>query len=215
MKRASRLLAVLCLALFSVQMSGCFGKFALTRAMWEFNKNVSSNKFLQWAVFLVMIIVPVYGIGTLVDALVINSIEFWTDSNPISSAETPDSQTRVVRLSPEETLRLTRDEAAGVMKVEVERAGQAPVVRYFELLENGMVVRDEGGALLIQAQGQVDGSVTVSDAAGTTVAMHSPEAVAQARQVLLDDGAAGLARYAQNQVSPISQGLAQACVDAP
>ncbi|HYH94913.1 DUF3332 domain-containing protein [Hyalangium sp.] len=215
MKRASRLLAVLCLALFSVQVSGCFGQFALTRAMWQFNKDVSSNKFLQWAVFLVMVIVPVYGIGALVDALVINSIEFWTGSNPVASAETPDSQTRVVRLSPNETLRLTRDEAAGVMKVEVERAGQAPVVRYFELLENGMAVRDEGGALLIQAQGQVDGSVTVSDAAGTTVAMHSAEAVAQARQVLLDDGAAGLAQYAQNQVSPLSQGLAQVCVDAP
>jgi len=215
MKRASRLLAVLCVALLSVQVSGCFGQFALTRAMWQFNKNISPNKFLQWAVFLVMVIVPVYGIGTLVDALVINSIEFWTGSNPVASADSPDSHTRVVRLSPDETLRLTRDEAAGVMKVEVERAGQAPVVRYFELLDEGMVVRDEGGALLIQATGQVDGSVTVTDAAGSTVAMHSPEAVAQARQMLLDGGPEGLAQYARNQVSPLSQGVAQVCVDQP
>ncbi|HVG61003.1 MAG TPA: DUF3332 family protein, partial [Hyalangium sp.] len=82
MKRASRLLAVMCLALFSVQVSGCFGKFALTRAIWEFNNNVSPNKFIKWLVFLVLVVVPVYGIGTLVDALVINSIEFWTGSNP-------------------------------------------------------------------------------------------------------------------------------------
>lgn len=213
MKRASRLLAVLCVAVFSLHVSGCFGQFALTRAIWEFNKNVSPNKFIQWAVFLVMAIVPVYGIGTLVDALVINSIEFWTGSNPVSaSADSPDSHTRIVRLSPEETLRLTRDDASGVMKVEVERAGQAPMVRYFELLENGMAVRDESGALVLQAQGELDGAISVTDAAGNTVALHSAEAVAQARQMLMDNGAEGLAQYARTQVSPASQGLAQVCV---
>jgi uncharacterized protein DUF3332 len=211
MKRASRLLAVLCVALLSVQVSGCFGRFSLTRAMWDFNKNVSPNKFIQWAVFLVMVVVPVYEIGTLVDALVINSIEFWTGQNPVSSADAADSNTRVVRLSPEESLRLTRDTAAGVLKVEVLRAGQAPMVRYFELLEDGMAVRDEGGALMLQAREQKDGSVVVSDAAGTTMALHSAEAVAQARQVFLNEGALGLSQYAQHQASPLSQGLAQVC----
>jgi hypothetical protein len=212
MKRASRLLAVLCVAVFSLHVSGCFGQFALTRAIWQFNKNVSPNKFIQWAVFLVLAIVPVYAIGTFVDALVINSIEFWTGSNPVSaSAESPDENTRIVHLSPTDTLRLTKDEAAGVMKVELERAGQAPMVRYFEMLENGMAVRDEGGALVLQAQGELDGSISVTDAAGTTVAMHSAEAVAQVRQMLLDDGPEGLAQYARTQVSPLSQGLAQVC----
>ncbi len=215
MKRASRLLAVLCVALFSVQVSGCFGKFALTRAMWDFNKNVSPNKFIQWAVFLVMVIVPVYEIGTFVDAIVINSIEFWTGSNPVSSAETPDNHTRVVRLSPQDTLRLSRDMDSGVMKVELERVGQPTLVRYFEPLEDGMVVRDEAGALLVQAREQADGAVAVTDAAGTTVALHSAEAVAQARQMLLNDGAEGLAQYARNQVSPLSQGLAQVCTSQP
>src|SRR5688500_7596485 len=120
MKRSSRLLAVLCVCFLSLHVSGCFGKFSLTRAMWDFNKNISGNKFVQWAVFLVMVIVPVYGIGTLVDALVINSIEFWTGSNPISSAGTPEGDTRIVRLGTGETLKLSRDGASGVMKVEVE-----------------------------------------------------------------------------------------------
>jgi hypothetical protein len=215
MKRTSRLLAVLCMAVLSLHVSGCFGKFSLTRAMWDFNKNISGNKFIQWAVFLVMVIVPVYAVGTLVDALIINSIEFWTGSNPISSTGTPDGDTRVVRLGPGETLRLSRDADSGVMKVELERQGQPPVVRYFEPLEEGMAVRDEAGALLIQAREQADGSVTVTDAAGTTMAMHSPEAVAQARQVLLQEGAAGLAQYATNQASPLAQGLALACTDQP
>lgn len=214
MKRASRLLAVVCLVLCSVQMTGCFGKFNLTRAMWDFNKNVSPNKFVQWAVFLVMVIVPVYAIGTLVDALVINSIEFWTGQNPISSAETGDGNTRVVRLSPEDTLRLSRDADSGVMKVELERAGQPPLVRYFEPLEDGMAVRDDAGALLLQAREQADGAVAVTDASGNTMALHSPEAVAQARQLFLSQGAEGLAQYA-HQASPLSEGLAQVCTAQP
>jgi hypothetical protein len=214
MKRASRLLAVMCVALFSVQMSGCFGKFALTRAMWEFNKNVSGNKFIQWLVFLVMIVVPVYGIGTLVDALVINSIEFWTGSNPVGSAATADTQTRVVRLGPGDTLRLSREPGSEVMKVELEREGQPTMVRYFEPLEDGMAVRDDAGAVLLQAREQQDGGVKVTDAAGATMAVHSPADVAQVRETFLNEGAEGVAQYARNQAS-LSQGLALACTDQP
>lgn len=214
MKRASRLLAVMCVALFSVQVSGCFGKFALTRAMWDFNKNVSPNKFIQWLVFLVMIVVPVYGIGALVDAIVINSIEFWTGSNPVSSAGTADTRTRVVRLGPGDTLRLSREPGSDVMKVELEREGQAPLVRYFEPLEDGMAVRDEAGAVLLQAREQRDGAVMVTDAAGATMAVHSPEDVAKVRQTFLDEGAEGLAQYARSQAS-LSQGLALACTNQP
>ena len=213
MKRAFRLFTTLCLVALSLQMTGCFGKFSLTRAMWDFNKNVSGNKFVQWAVFLVMVIVPVYGVGTLVDALVINSIEFWTGNNPVANADGADSTTRVVRLGDGETLRLSREPGSAVMKVELERQGQAPVVRYFEPLNDGMVVRDDAGALLIQAREQADGAVAVTDASGATMAMHSPDAVAQARQLLLNDGAEGLAQYARTQVS-FSQGMALACSDA-
>ncbi|SEU13300.1 DUF3332 domain-containing protein [Stigmatella erecta] len=214
MKRSSRLLATLCVGVLSLHMSGCFGKFSLTRAMWEFNKNVSDNKFAQWGVFLVMAIVPVYAIGTLVDALVINSIEFWTGENPVANADGTPGTTRVVRLGPSETLRLSREAASGVMKVELEREGQAPLVRYFEPLEDGIAVRDDAGALLLQAREQTGGSVAVTDAAGQTMALHSAEAVAQARQVLLNEGAVGLAHYAQTQLAPLGQGLAL-CTSQP
>jgi hypothetical protein len=212
MKRASRLLAVMCVALFSVHVSGCFGKFALTRAIWEFNKNVSPNKFVQWLVFLVLVVVPVYGIGTLVDALVINSIEFWTGSNPVLAAEGGGTQTRVVRLGPGDTLRLSREPGSDVMKVELEREGQAPLVRYFEPLEDGMAVRDDAGAVLLQAREQLDGAVRVTDAAGVAMAVHSPEDVAKVRQTFLEEGAQGVAQYARNQAS-LSQGLALACTE--
>ncbi|QRK04476.1 DUF3332 domain-containing protein [Archangium violaceum] len=207
--RSSRLVAALFATFLSLHVSGCFGSFALTRKIYGLNQEVSDNKFLRWLVFLGFTIIPVYGVGTLVDALVFNSIEFWSGSNPLANAETLEDGTRIVRLSPTDTLRLSRDEQSGVMRVELDRAGEAPRVRYFEPLEDGMAVRDEAGALLVRAQERVDGAVEVVDASGSTVTVHSREAVALAQEAFSRDGAAGLARH----VTPLAsqQGLALAC----
>jgi hypothetical protein len=64
-------------------VSGCFGRFELTRKVYRFNKEISPDKWIQWMAFLVLTIVPVYGIATFVDAVVANSLEFWTGRNPV------------------------------------------------------------------------------------------------------------------------------------
>lgn len=84
--RVRVLAAALALTVFQ---SGCFGSFKLVQAVWKFNKNVSGDKWVQWLVFLVLNIVPVYGLSALVDALVINSIEFWSGRNPVSADGSP------------------------------------------------------------------------------------------------------------------------------
>ncbi|GMU04367.1 MULTISPECIES: DUF3332 domain-containing protein [Corallococcus] len=205
--RPSRWLGVLCAGVLMMNATGCFGSFKLTQKIWQFNKGISGNKFVQWLVFLVFIVVPVYEIGTLVDAIVVNSIEFWTGGNPVSSVEGEDSNTRIVKLSPTDTLKMSRDVESGVMRLELQREGQEPLVRYFEPLEDGMVARDEAGALLIRAQGQQDGAVKVTDATGTTVTVHARDAVDTARQLFLDGGAPALAQFATHQ-GQLSQGMA-------
>ena len=62
---------------------GCIGNFSLTRTVLNWNKKVS-NKFINELLFIVLHIIPVYQITIFVDALVINSIEFWTGKNPIA-----------------------------------------------------------------------------------------------------------------------------------
>ena len=208
--RSSRLVAALFAAVLSLHVSGCFGSFALTRNIYGLNERISDNKFVRWLVFLGFSIIPVYEVGALVDVLVFNSLEFWTGSNPLANAETKEDGTRVVKLSPTDTLRLSRDEQHGVMRVELERAGEAPQVRYFEPLEDGMAVRDEAGVLLVQARERVDGSLEVVDASGAAVTVHSREAVAQANAALDQEGVAGLARHVMPQAS-MQQGLALAC----
>lgn len=64
--------------------SSCIGSFALHGKLLSWNQGVS-NKFVNELVFLAFNIIPVYGVCYLADALVINSIEFWSGNNPLAS----------------------------------------------------------------------------------------------------------------------------------
>ncbi|NLV67682.1 MAG: DUF3332 domain-containing protein [Spirochaetes bacterium] len=82
MKKKSIAVA-LSLALGLASLQGCIGTFKLTGKVLNFNRGLG-NKFIQEIVFLVMNIIPVYGVAILVDALIFNSLEFWTGSNPLA-----------------------------------------------------------------------------------------------------------------------------------
>jgi hypothetical protein len=69
----------------SAMLTACFGKFALTRKIYEWNDSFD-NKFLKTLLFYGLNIIPVYGIGGAVDFFILNLIEFWTGSNPLSMA---------------------------------------------------------------------------------------------------------------------------------
>ena len=72
--------------------SACFGSFNATRSLWKFNRDVSKNKFAQEVVFLALNIVPVYGVVGLVDAVALNTVEFWTGKNPMTVTQRLDGK---------------------------------------------------------------------------------------------------------------------------
>ena len=75
--------ALVLMAFLPVSTAGCFGGFQLTRKVYKFNREVSPDKWVRELAFLVMVILPVYGAATFLDAVVFNSVEFWTGSNPV------------------------------------------------------------------------------------------------------------------------------------
>lgn len=77
------------LALSSVTVTGCFGKFALTRKVYGFNDGIG-NKFAKSLVFWGLMIVPVYAVCGFLDIVVFNLVEFWGGSNPIADARDVD-----------------------------------------------------------------------------------------------------------------------------
>jgi hypothetical protein len=75
--------AVTVVALFAASMGGCFGRFELTRKIYDWNEQVSGDKWVRSLVF--VLIAPMYGLVGLFDALFANVIEFWSGHNPVAS----------------------------------------------------------------------------------------------------------------------------------
>lgn len=73
----------LSVALGLASFQGCIGSFKLTGKVLAFNRGVS-NKWVNELLFLLMAIVQVYTVTILIDALIINSLEFWSGTNPQS-----------------------------------------------------------------------------------------------------------------------------------
>lgn len=67
----------------SLTMSSCIGSFSLFNGLASWNKNATGNDILNEIIFLV--ISPAYGICFLADAIVLNTVEFWTGDNPMAS----------------------------------------------------------------------------------------------------------------------------------
>lgn len=82
-KLKSFLLAVVFLTV-SLSQYSCIGSFQLTNNLYSWNKNDVGGKWGQELVFLAFIIIPVYSVALLADGIVLNSIEFWTGSNPLA-----------------------------------------------------------------------------------------------------------------------------------
>lgn len=150
--------------------SGCFGTFPLTRTVYEFNKDVSNNKFVQWLVFLGFVILPAYEAATLVDAIVLNSIEFWRENPPTTTEGDDESKAReTVQLEDGRILEMTRVE--GGVRARVMRGGR--ILRTYTFLERdqALVVRDGRGRRLGMAR-QVSDGVEVSVGARGDVMFH-------------------------------------------
>jgi len=77
--------AAIIMALSMVQTS-CYGPFKLTKSIYDWNGEVSDNGIVRSILFVGLVIIPVYGISLFIDAIFLNSIEFWTGSNPVSLA---------------------------------------------------------------------------------------------------------------------------------
>lgn len=67
----------------SIMFTSCIGSFNLTNKLLSWNKSIG-NKFVNELVFIAFWILPVYEISGLADIVVLNSIEFWSGSNPVA-----------------------------------------------------------------------------------------------------------------------------------
>lgn len=84
MKKINLKMAATMMICGSFLFSSCIGSFGLHSKLVSWNQSIGT-KFVNELVYLACNIIPVYAVCYLADALVINSIEFWSGSNPLAS----------------------------------------------------------------------------------------------------------------------------------
>lgn len=85
MRKIKISVAALLLAGCSLTFTGCIGSFSLTNQVMKWNNHIGA-KIVNELVFLAFWILPVYEVTAIADLLVLNSIEFWSGSNPVSAS---------------------------------------------------------------------------------------------------------------------------------
>jgi hypothetical protein len=151
-----RTLIVLCAV--ALTQSACIGSFAATRSLYQFNKGVSGDKWVQELVFLALIIIPAYELFALGDVLIFNAIEFWGGQNPIS-ADASQPRERTVMLADGSTARLVDDERG----MRIEHGDRVYLV---QRTAEGISFVDADGRVLTTIRESEAGAVEVTNAAG-------------------------------------------------
>lgn len=82
MKKRYLTVAVVLSLTASLTLSSCLGSFALINKVISWNRQVG-NKYVNEIVFFALWVLPVYELTMLADVVVLNSIEFWSGSNPV------------------------------------------------------------------------------------------------------------------------------------
>ena len=177
-------IALVLVAAVGALSAGCFGKFQLTRKVYDMNQSID-EKYVRSAATWVFVIVQVYTVAALLDLIVFNVIEFWSGENPVASAPV----TKVYAQGSGKTvLTLSRDGSATVAVIERYEA---------ERLVSTLRVRDDGRGKVaavetaagekvreVSAFAASDGSVdvTVATAAGTGTEKYAAPAVRAQRE---------------------------------
>lgn len=146
------------LVLVTFVLTGCFGSFNLTRKVYQFNKS-QGDKWVQEIVFIVLVAVPVYGLSTLADAIVFNSVEFWTGKNPVAA-----NGVKPVMIAKGESgaAALLFDAPQEKISLQITQ-GETTKDLTFVSEEAGVVAKDAQGQTQFTAVTNVDGSVSVYD----------------------------------------------------
>lgn len=176
-KHFVRFVAMLLMGSMLLAMSGCFASFNLTRKIYKFNQGLG-DKWLNEIAFLVMTIIPVYGVGVTVDVLVLNSIEFWGGTNPVSASNDqkvipiPEAGVTLILNAADKSIRLLQDSEGSQKEYVFERSG------------GETIVKDITGNVLVRCAATETGGIVMKDASGIVISSYSIEDLANISQRL-------------------------------
>ncbi len=165
MKRSFvKIVSSILIAVLLTTAVGCYGSFQLVNKVYKFNGGLGS-KFVNELGFLVMVIIPVYGVATFIDVVILNTIEFWTGKNPM----TLNDGTRTISV-PDGNLTIKNTNGSYEFTQIIN--GREERVRV-ETSSGITIAKDQTGNVLAKSVRTADGGVMVYDASGTLVSALS------------------------------------------
>lgn len=126
-KRSVAVLAIAVAGMFS--FANCFGSFGVVKTLYSAHKNIKiGNGLVIKLVQTLLMYFPfyfLYGIGTFLDIVLFNLVEFWTGSNPVAMSEF-DMDGKLVRhhKNGNESLTLTYSDFGKKLHISVQANGQ-------------------------------------------------------------------------------------------
>ncbi len=129
MKIIKRPLFALAMGSLLITQTGCFGEFALVRKVYDWNDGLSDSKFVKSLVFWVLNIIPVYGVASFIDVVILNLIEFWSGSNPLSMNE-GDYEMQLVTVKGNDFKMEATKDTFTTTQLTGEKAGEVRVMKF-------------------------------------------------------------------------------------
>lgn len=159
-KMFKQVVIAMLIATMALMSVGCYGSFNLTKKVYNWNGSLG-NKWVVELVFLAAYVVPVYGIAGFIDAVILNSIEFWTGSNPVAANVSSEDGTNV-------SFNKEKNEMT------ISYAGKTFIVTREE---GKSVVKDSEGNVLATAVSDANGNMNVVDAKGNVLSSYNSSEV--------------------------------------
>ena len=149
----------------SIICCSCIVSFGLWSSLKDWINNMG-NKFVNEIVFLAVHIVPVYEVAYLADVIVLNSIEFWSGSNPLADV----GSVKTVKGESGEYLVQTNEDGYTITKKGEE---DKPLTLIYDKEKNTWNASAEGQTFELITMNE-DGTITFKQQDGTPVTV-SPD----------------------------------------
>ena len=143
--------SIMILTLFT---TGCTGSFNLTHILYNWHRS-QSDKWADELCFLLVALTPVYGLATFADAIIFNSIEFWTGKNPVEMSANP-AQSRIAMSYNNKT-----------DQVKVALSNNHGFI--FERTASGVIAKNDKGQVLYSSVQSENGDVSIYNGQGKLV----------------------------------------------
>jgi hypothetical protein len=172
---------IVTLALAAFVSSGCTGSFLLTKKVYNWHRS-QDDKWMDEFGFLVCTLIPIYGISTFADAIIFNSIEFWTGDNPVDNAKA-ESNTRMVETS-EGTGQVSYNTDSKELTIAAQKKGLQAAEISLKKEGDTVVTRDKNGEILFTTVKHEDGGYQVYNKRAELVRSYTPDQIAAVQKEL-------------------------------